>query len=96
MRKFSPCLVLVCLLGLVLVTAVITSITVPSRNISHAAPAASDAYIVLSWNDLGMHWYTADFQDFAMFPPSNTLFAQVIKIGDPPEIITSGITVTYA
>ncbi|MFO7683812.1 MAG: hypothetical protein R6X34_27595 [Chloroflexota bacterium] len=96
MRKFSPCLVLVCLLGLVLVTAVITSITVPSRNISHAAPAASDEYIVLSWNDLGMHWYTADFQDFAMFPPSNTLFAQVIKIGDPPEIITSGITVTYA
>ena len=74
MRKKLVHLLLIFMLVLVMITAVITLLTLPSQNISHAAPAdhqaASDKYVVLSWNDLGMHWYTADFQDFAMFPLS--------------------------
>ncbi len=54
-----------------------------------------DEYVVLAWNDLGMHCYNRDFQDLAVLPPFNTLWAQVIRVGDPPLIVTSGITVTY-
>ncbi len=43
-----------------------------------------------------MHCYNGDFQDLAVLPPYNTLWAQVVKIGDPPQIITTGITVTYS
>jgi hypothetical protein len=51
--------------------------------------------IVLGWNDLGMHCYNPDFADLAVLPPYNTLWAQVIRVGDPPQIITTGITVSY-
>jgi hypothetical protein len=62
-----------------------------------ASPApTSQAYVVLAWNDLGMHCYNRDFQDLAVLPPFNTLWAQVIQVGDPPQIVTSGVTVTYA
>ncbi|MCI0519425.1 MAG: cytochrome c3 family protein [Chloroflexi bacterium] len=53
-------------------------------------------YIVLGWNDLGMHCYNRDFKDLAVLPPYNTLWAQVIRRGDPPQIVTEGITVEYS
>jgi hypothetical protein len=53
-------------------------------------------YIVLGWNDLGMHCYNRDFRDLAVLPPFNTLWAQVVKRGNPPKIVTSGIKVSYA
>ncbi len=56
----------------------------------------ADKYVVLGWNDLGMHCYNRDFQDLAVLPPYNTLWAQVIRVGDPPQLITQGITVTYS
>jgi len=99
MRKIGVHLLLICLVGLVIVTAVFILLFFSSQNTTLAAPeepqGVADEYIVLSWNDLGLHWYTHDFQDFAMLPPANTLMAQVVKVSDPPEIITSGITVTY-
>ncbi len=52
--------------------------------------------MLLGWNDLGMHCYNHDFQDLAVLPPYNTLWAQVIKRGDPPQIVTQGIRVQYA
>lgn len=60
----------------------------------HDAKATGD-YVVLAWNDLGMHCYNRNFQDLAVLPPYNTLWAQVIKVDDPPQIVTTGITVTY-
>ena len=99
MRKPRTYLFLFCLIVLVMVTAVISLLMLPPQTIIQAAPeetdAATDDYVVLSWNDLGMHCYNQDFQDLAVLPPFNTLWAQVVKVGDPPEIVTSGITVTY-
>jgi hypothetical protein len=60
------------------------------------ARAAEAQYVVLSWNDLGMHCYNRDFQDLAVLPPYNSLWAQVVKVGDPPEIVTSGVRVAYS
>jgi hypothetical protein len=53
-------------------------------------------YVLLGWNDLGMHCYNRDFKDLAVLPPYNTLWAQVIKRGDPPQTITAGVRVQYA
>jgi hypothetical protein len=61
-----------------------------------ASVLAADKYVVLSWNDLGMHCYNRDFQDLAVLPPFNNLWAQVVKVGDPPQIITTGVTVSYS
>jgi len=57
---------------------------------------SSDEYEILAWNDLGMHCYDKDFSTFSILPPWNTLWAQVIKRGDKPELVTSGITVHYS
>jgi hypothetical protein len=66
------------------------------KEIAKADAVPARDYIVVAWNDLGMHCYNRDFQDLAVLPPYNSLWAQVIKVGDPPQLITSGITVTYA
>jgi hypothetical protein len=64
---------------------------------SYAAPlaAAGPQYIVLAWNDLGMHCYNRDFKDLGVLPPYNNLWAQVVRVGDPPQIITTGVSVSY-
>jgi len=53
-------------------------------------------YVVLGWNDLGMHCYDRDYSTLMVLPPYNNLYAQVIKRGDPPQVITTGITVEYS
>jgi hypothetical protein len=53
-------------------------------------------FVLLGWNDLGMHCYDLDYSDMAVLPPYNTLWAQVIRRGDPPELVTAGITVSYS
>jgi len=57
--------------------------------------AASGSYSLLTWNDLGMHCYNRSFDDLAVLPPANTLWAQVVKVGNPPQVITTGLTVEY-
>jgi hypothetical protein len=58
-------------------------------------PAETMSYIVLAWNDLGMHGFSPTYDQEVLLPPYNTLVAQVIKRGDPPEIVTSGVTLEY-
>ena len=53
-------------------------------------------YVVLGWNDLGMHCYNRDYRDLAVLPPYNTLWVQVVQRGNPPVIVKSGITVRYS
>lgn len=64
-------------------------------DISPSGPDLVDEYVVLAWNDLGMHCYNRDFTDLAVLPPFNTLWAQVIRVGDPPEIVTAGVRVEF-
>jgi hypothetical protein len=60
-----------------------------------AVTGAGATYRVLAWNDLGMHCYNGSFADMMVLPPYNTLWAQVVRVGDPPSIVTTGVTVTY-
>jgi len=52
-------------------------------------------YIVVAYNDLGMHCMNQDHSVFTILPPYNTLVAQVIKRGSEPKIVTQGIVVEY-
>jgi len=52
-------------------------------------------YVIFTWNDLGMHCLNPTYDTAVVLPPYNTVWAQVIRRGDPPEIVTSGLTVEY-
>ncbi|MBN2070386.1 MAG: hypothetical protein JW814_02925 [Candidatus Krumholzibacteriota bacterium] len=52
-------------------------------------------YVVFAWNDLGMHCLNDTYDKAVILPPYNNIWAQVIKRGDPPQVVTSGLTVEY-
>ena len=52
-------------------------------------------YVLLAWNDLGMHCISDSDSWFVILPPANTIEAQFIKRGDVPQIITEGVVLTY-
>jgi hypothetical protein len=53
------------------------------------------AYVVFAWNDLGMHCLNPTYDTAVILPPYNTIWAQVVKRGNLPQVVTSGITVEY-
>ncbi|MBN2174191.1 MAG: c-type cytochrome, partial [Bacteroidales bacterium] len=55
----------------------------------------NDEYVLLAWNDLGMHCISDCDPWFILLPPANTLEAQLIKRGPTPEIINDGIEIRY-
>jgi hypothetical protein len=61
-----------------------------------AIPATSMTYVALAWNDLGMHCLNPTYDKAVILPPYNTVWVQVIKRGDPPQIVTAGLKVEYA
>ncbi|HMQ79470.1 MAG TPA: T9SS type A sorting domain-containing protein [Ignavibacteria bacterium] len=61
-------------------------------------PVLSQQYVLLGWNDLGMHCSNKDFSKMAVLPPYNNVFAQLIKKqpGQSPQIVNTGFTVEYS
>ncbi len=59
-------------------------------------PATGSDYVVFAWNDLGMHCLNPTYDELVILPPYNTVNAQVIKRGNPPQVITSGLNVEYS
>jgi len=64
-------------------------------------PATSQTteYIVVSWNDLGMHCMNKDHNTLSILPPYNTLYAQVIARGDVanlPQVVIDNLTLEYS
>ena len=53
-------------------------------------------YKIIGWNDLGMHCMNESFANLAVLPPYNTLWAQVVRQGPTPQIITNTVTVEYS
>ncbi len=56
----------------------------------------SASYVVLGYNDLGMHCMNQDFSRLCILPPFNNLHAQVIQRGKEPRIVTRGVDVLYS
>jgi hypothetical protein len=47
-------------------------------------------YVVIAYNDLGMHCMQRDFSSFLILPPYNNIGAVVIKRGNNPDIVSEG------
>ncbi len=58
-------------------------------------PEADTAYVVFAWNDLGMHCLNPTYNELVILPPYNTVNVQVVRKGNPPQVVTSGVTVEY-
>ncbi len=54
-----------------------------------------DEYMLLVWNDLGMHCISDNDPWFVILPPANTLEAQLIKRGELPQLVTEGVELRY-
>lgn len=55
-------------------------------------------YIVITWNDLGMHCANKDFSKIAILPPYNNIYAQVIKVGDADNLpeLDNSLSLNYS
>jgi hypothetical protein len=60
-----------------------------------AFDARTSDYALFVWNDLGMHCLSDGDDYFCFLPPANTLEAQVIKRGDPPELLRDNVVLEY-
>ena len=59
-------------------------------------PPVTDAgYTLLAWNDLGMHCLNPTYDTLVILPPYNTVWAQLVRRGSPPQLVTSGVTLDY-
>lgn len=62
-----------------------------------AVDASAQSYVLLGWNDLGMHCSNKDFSKIAVLPPYNNIRAQlVMKSQDGADLVTTGYTVSYS
>jgi hypothetical protein len=80
----------VILLILVVGSASLISCTKPNNQ-----PDTQGDYSVFAWNDLGMHCLNPSYDKLVILPPYNNVLVQVVKRGNPPEVVTSGVTVSY-
>jgi hypothetical protein len=62
-------------------------------------PTPSGNYIIIGWNDLGMHCANKDFDSIVILPPYNNVKAQAIFRGNEnqlPHLLDNGYTVNYS
>jgi len=52
-------------------------------------------YVLLVWNDLGMHCISDNEKYFSFLPPANTLNAQLFKRGPLPQVVTKNVKLVY-
>jgi uncharacterized protein (DUF2141 family) len=59
---------------------------------------AQSTYVLIGWNDLGMHCDNKSFANIAVLPPYNNIYAQLIQKvpGQLPHIVTTGVTISYS
>ncbi len=67
----------------------------PARQKTRIPDYNGTDYVLLAWNDLGMHCISDSDAYWVLLPPANDLVAQVIRRGPVPKIITKNIKITY-
>jgi len=58
-------------------------------------PATSGDYVLFAWNDLGMHCLNPTYDTAVILPPYNTVWAQLVRRGSPPQLVTTGVSLEY-
>ncbi|MFA7423729.1 MAG: cytochrome ubiquinol oxidase subunit I [Desulfosarcinaceae bacterium] len=57
--------------------------------------AENDEYVLLAWNNMGMHCLSDSDPWWVILPPANDLHAQLIRRGELPEVVTEEVTLVY-
>ena len=70
--------------------------TPPAATVTPNPPPVTGEYQLIGWNDLGMHCMNESFADLTVLPPYNTLWAQLIRVGPEPEIVTQNVVIEYS
>ncbi len=68
----------------------------PADDLPEHFDPENDRYVLLAWNDLGMHCVSDCDSMFSFLPPANTLEAQLIRRGPRPELVSAGVRISYA
>lgn len=71
---------------------------VAAQTTTSPGPKSADGkYVIIGWNDLGMHCINPRFNEICLLPPANNLNAVVIRrAGEEPSLVTSGFTISYS
>lgn len=79
--------------------SLLLSLALLTLAVAAGAQERLEDYVVLSWNDLGMHCMNKDHDQLSILPPYNNLQAQVIERGSAttlPQLVSGGITLEYS
>lgn len=71
----------------------------PTAALFEAPASPLGPWVILSWNDLGMHCMNRNHLNFSVLPPYNNMAAQLIRRGDAtslPQLVTGGVTLNYS
>ena len=77
------------------VAAAAATITPRQHEVPPFDPATAQ-YVLLGWNDYGMHTISDSDAQFSLRSPGNTIHAMLIKRGQTPQVISDGIDIHYA
>ncbi|BBO79140.1 cytochrome c family protein [Desulfosarcina widdelii] len=72
-----------------------TPSTASNLNFDIPAHTSQDEYVLLAWNNLGMHCISDSDPFWILLPPANDLFAQLVRKGELPEIVSEGVKLNY-
>ena len=74
-----------------------TSDRAPASSLSsiHAQAVPSDTYHLFGWNDVGVRFIGKDYSNLSLIPPGNTMWAQIIKVGTYPQLMTTTVQVNF-
>ncbi len=67
----------------------------PAPSVTPNPPPSDGQYQLIGWNDLGMHCMNESFANLAILPPYNTLWAQLIRTGPQPQVVTDNVVIEY-
>ncbi len=67
----------------------------PGKQVIPPFNRGEDEYVLLAWNDLGMHCVSDSDSWFVILPPGNTLEAVLIRRGETPELVMEGVEISY-
>jgi len=75
-------------------SATTATITPQHHEVPLFTPATAQ-YVLLAWNEYGMHTISDSDASFTFNPPGNTIHAMLIKRGAIPQVISDGIDIHY-
>jgi hypothetical protein len=84
-----------CVALVICVSVLFAGDTVSPNKTDPPARQALGEYVVLGWNDLGMHCMNQSFASLCVLPPFNNIWCQVIHRGDPPQVVQGGVNLSY-